>query len=82
MKTKAYVENVKNVFADMYLRSLDLYGNQALSSSLVLTMSSKEDFKDFEAMTEKNKVFHAVNLSHSQVNRKLSGGSLQRFYFD
>ena len=32
-------------------------------------MSSKEDFKDFEPMTEKNKVFHAVNLSLSRENK-------------
>ena len=34
----------------------DLYGDQALGSSLVLQMSNKEDFKDFEAMTEKNRL--------------------------
>ena len=32
----------------------NLHGDQALSSSLVLKMSNKEDVKDFEAMTEKN----------------------------
>ena len=30
----------------------DLYGDQALSSRLILQMSNKEDFKNFEAMTE------------------------------
>ena len=33
------------------------YGDQALSSSLVLQMSNKEDFKNFEAMTEKADFF-------------------------
>ena len=60
----------------------DLYGDQALSSSLALKMSNKEDFKDFKAMTGKTDFFHPVNLSLSRVNRKLFQGSLQRFYFD
>ena len=41
--------NMQTCACDPY----DLYGDQALSSSLVLKMSNKEDFKDFEAMTEK-----------------------------
>ena len=45
-------------------------------------MSNKEDFKDFEEMTEKKQTFHPVNLSLSRVNKKLFQGSLQRFYFD
>ena len=36
---------------------LDLHGDQASSSSLVLKMSNKEDFKDFEVMTEKKDTF-------------------------
>ena len=32
-------------------------------------MLNKEDFKDFEAMTEKTKTFHPVNSSLSQVNK-------------
>ena len=60
VKTKAYVESLKNVFAAMCLRSLRL----ALSLSLVLKMSNKEDFRDFEAMTEKQ-LFHPINLSLS-----------------
>ena len=52
---------------------------KALSSSLVLKMLDKEDFKDFEAMTEKHRLFHTVNLSLSRVNKKLFQGSLQRF---
>ena len=59
-----------------------IYGGQALSSSLVLQMSNKEDFKDFEAMTEKSGLFHPINLSLSRVNKKLFQGSLQRLYFD
>ena len=59
-----------------------IYGDQALSLSLVLQMSNKEDFKDFEAMTEKNRLFHPVYLSFSRVNKKLFQGSLQRLYFD
>ena len=55
----------------------------ALSTSIVLQMSNKEDFKDFEAMTEKkNRFFHTVNWSLSRVNKKLFQGSLQRLYFD
>ena len=46
-----------------------IYGDHALSSSLVLQMSNKEDFKDFEAMTEKTDFFHPVNLSLSRVNK-------------
>ena len=34
-----------------------IYGDQALGSSLILQMSNKEDFKDFEAMTEKKQTF-------------------------
>ena len=34
-----------------------IHGDQALSSSLVLQMSNKEDFKDFEAMAEKKQTF-------------------------
>ena len=45
-------------------------------------MSNKEDFKDFEAMTEKNRLFHPINLSLSRVNKKLFQRSLQRLYFD
>ena len=56
MKTNANMENLKNLFTNMCLRSL--YGDQALSSSLVLKMSNKEDFKDFEAMTEKTQTCH------------------------
>ena len=37
--------------------------------SLVLKMLNKEDFKDFEAMTEKTKTFSPVNSSLSQVNK-------------
>ena len=53
VKTKAYLESLKDLSANMCLRSLRLNGDQALSSSLVLKMSNKEDFKDFKAMTEK-----------------------------
>ena len=54
------------------LRSLRLiYGDQVLSLSLVLKMLNKEDFKDFEALTEKTRTFHPVNLSLSPVNKKL-----------
>ena len=42
-----------------------LYSDQALSSSLVLKMSKKEDFKGSEAMTERKQTFHPVNLSLS-----------------
>ena len=34
-----------------------IYGDQASGSSLILQMSNKEDFKDFEAMTEKKQTF-------------------------
>ena len=39
----------------------DLYGDQALSSSLVLKVSNKAIFKDFKSMTE-NRLFQPVNL--------------------
>ena len=52
------------------------YGDQALSSSLVLQMSNKEDFKDFEAMTEK------ANFSPSKLVTFQSEYNLQRLYFD
>ena len=51
VKTKAYMEILENLLTcacDPYA----LCGDQALSSSLVLKMSNKEDFKDFEAMTK------------------------------
>ena len=48
----------------------DLYGDQVLSSSFVIEMSNKEDFKDFEAMIKKQ-TFHPVNLSLSRVIIKL-----------
>ena len=38
------------------------HGDQALSSSLVLQMSNKEDFKDFEAMTETKQTFPPSKL--------------------
>ena len=47
-----------------------------------MQMSNKEDFKDFEAMTEKADFFHPVNLSLSRVNKNLFQRSLQRLYFD
>ena len=50
----------------------NLYGDNALKSSLVLKMSNKENLKDFEAMTEKNTLFHPVNLSFSRVNKVIS----------
>ena len=53
MKTKVYVESLKTCVCSPY----DLFGNQALS--LVLKMSSKEDFKGVEAMTEKKTDFSA-----------------------
>ena len=56
VKTKAYVESLKDLLTcacDRY----DSYGDQALSSILVLNMSNKEDFKDFKAMTEKTGIF-------------------------
>ena len=71
VKTKAYVESLKDLLANMCLPSLRLIWRQALSSSLVLKMSNKEDFKDFKAMTEKNRLFHPVNASLSRVNNKL-----------
>ena len=46
-----------------------MYGDQALISILVLQMSNNEDFKDFEAMTEKIQTFDPVNLSLSRVNK-------------
>ena len=49
----------------------ELYGDKALSLSLVLKMSNKDNFKDFEAMTEKSRRFRLVNLSLSRVNKKL-----------
>ena len=48
----------------------DLNGEQALNSSLVLKMSNKENFKDFEAMTQK-KNFSPSKLVISRVNNKL-----------
>ena len=59
-----------------------IYGDHASSSSLVMQMSNKEDFKDFEGMTEKADFFHPVNLSLSRVNKNLFQRSLQRLYFD
>ena len=43
----------QHVLCDPY----NSYGDQALSSSLVLKMSNKEHFKDCEAMTEKKDSF-------------------------
>ena len=59
MKNKAYVESLKNVFANMCLRYLRLIWRPGfnLSSSLVLKMSGKEDLEDFEAMTEETDFF-------------------------
>ena len=46
-------EKVKNLFVTCACDLIyDLYGDQALSSSLALKMSNKEDFKDFEVMAE------------------------------
>ena len=39
-----------------------LYGDQALSSSLVLKMLNKEEIKDFEALTEKTQTFSSSKL--------------------
>ena len=51
------MESLKNLFTKTCAcDSYDLYGDQALSSRLVLKMSKKEDFKDFEAMTDKNRL--------------------------
>ena len=54
--------------------------DKVLSSSLVLTISNKKDFEDFEATTEGEK-FYAVELSASRVNKQLFKGSLQRFFY-
>ena len=67
MKTKAYAESLKPV--SKHVR--DLYGDQILSSSLVKKMLNKEDFEDFEAMTKKHRLFHPVNLSLFQMNKKV-----------
>ena len=63
VKTKAYVGSLKICSQTRACDPYDFYENQALSSSL--KMSNKEGFKDFEAMTETNRLFHPVNLSFS-----------------
>ena len=56
VKTKAYVESLKNLLANMCLRSLRLIWR------LVMKMSNKEDLRDFEAMTEKETDFSPSKL--------------------
>ena len=71
VKTKAYMESLKTCSQTCPCDLCYSYGDQALSSSLVLQMSNKEDFKDFEAMTEKQTFHPVVNLSLSRVNKRL-----------
>ena len=54
-----YVESLKQAYA---CDPCDLSRGQAISSSLVLQMLNKEDFKDFEAKTEKKTDFSPSKL--------------------
>ena len=71
VKTKAYVKSLKDLLPNVCLRSLRLIWRQGFEFESFLRMLNKEDFKDFKAMTEKNRLFHPVNLSLSLVNNKL-----------
>ena len=72
VKTKAYTWKPSKTYSQICACDPnDLYGDQALSSSLLLKMSNKEDFKEFEPMKEKKHTFHPVNLSLSRVNYAL-----------
>ena len=62
VKTKTYVESLKTCSQTRACDPYDLYGDQALRSSLVLKMSNEEGFKDFEAKTEKNPAFSSSKL--------------------
>ena len=62
MKTKVYAESLKTCSQTCACDPCDLYGDQALSLSLVLKILNKKDFKDFEAVTEKTQTFSSSEL--------------------
>ena len=53
VKTNASMESLKTCSQTCACDPSDLYGYQSLSLSLVLKTLKNEDFKDFEAITEK-----------------------------
>ena len=69
VKTKVYVESLKNLLANTCLRSLRPLWRPGFEFESCSENVKKEDFKDFEAMTGKKQTFRLVNLSLSRVHK-------------